>query len=56
MENSYRMKMECLFLQVRVSIPPPFVVSVGLGQWVVVWSNNQQDNGDIFLKWFWHTF
>ena len=35
---------------------PPFVVSVGLGQWVVVWSNNQQDNGDIFLKWFWHTF
>ena len=31
---------------------PPFVVSVGNGQCAVVWSNNQRDNGDIFLKRF----
>ncbi|MDE0484667.1 MAG: hypothetical protein OXI67_18980 [Candidatus Poribacteria bacterium] len=31
---------------------PPFVVPVGNGQCVVVWSNSQQDNGDIFLKRF----
>lgn len=31
---------------------PPFVVSVGNGQCVVVWSNSQRDNGDIFLKRF----
>ena len=31
---------------------PPFVVSVGKGQCVVVWSNSQRDNGDIFLKRF----
>lgn len=31
---------------------PPFVVSVGDGQWVVVWSHTQRDNGDIYLKRF----
>jgi hypothetical protein len=31
---------------------PPFVVSVGNGQCVVVWNNSQRDNGDIFLKRF----
>ena len=31
---------------------PPFVVPVAEGQCVVVWSNNQRDNGDIFLKRF----
>ena len=31
---------------------PPFVVSVGNGQCAVIWSNNQRDNGDIFLKRF----
>ena len=31
---------------------PPFVVSVGDGHWVVVWSNTQRDNGDIYLKRF----
>lgn len=31
---------------------PPYVVPVGNGQCVVVWSNNQRDNGDIFLKRF----
>ena len=31
---------------------PPVVVGVGNGEWVVVWSNNQRDNGDIYLKWF----
>ena len=31
---------------------PPVVVGVGNGRWVVVWSNNQRDNGDIYLKWF----
>ena len=30
----------------------PFVVSVGDGHWVVVWSNTQRDNGDIYLKRF----
>ena len=31
---------------------PPFVVSVGNDECAVVWSNNQRDNGDIFLKRF----
>ena len=31
---------------------PPFVVSVGERKWVVVWSNTQEDNGDIYLKRF----
>ena len=31
---------------------PPFVVTVGAGKWVVVWSNTQQDNGDIYLERF----
>ena len=31
---------------------PPFVVAVGQGRWRVVWSNNQRDNGDIYLKQF----
>lgn len=31
---------------------PPYVVSVGNGQCVVVWSNSNQDNGDIYLKRF----
>ena len=31
---------------------PPFVVTVGEGKWIVVWSNTQQDNGDIFLERF----
>ena len=31
---------------------PPFVVTVGGGKWIVVWSNTQQDNGDIYLKRF----
>ena len=31
---------------------PPFVVSVGQGQWVVVWSNTEEDNGDVYLKRF----
>lgn len=31
---------------------PPVVVGIGNGEWVVVWSNNQRDNGDIYLKWF----
>ena len=31
---------------------PPFVVSAGDGHWVVVWSNTQRDNGDIYLKRF----
>ena len=31
---------------------PPFVVPVGDGQCAIVWSNNQRDNGDIFLKRF----
>lgn len=31
---------------------PPFVVPVGNGQCAVVWSNNQRDSGDIFLKRF----
>ncbi len=31
---------------------PPVVVGMGNGEWVVVWSNNQRDNGDIYLKWF----
>ena len=31
---------------------PPFVVTVGEGKWVVVWSNTQQDNGDIYLERF----
>ncbi len=31
---------------------PPFVVSVGDGQWAVVWSRAQQDSGDIYLERF----
>ena len=31
---------------------PPVVVSVDKGELCVVWSNNQQDNGDIFFKRF----
>ena len=31
---------------------PPFVVAVRNGQCIVVWSNNQRNNGDIFLKRF----
>ena len=31
---------------------PPFVVTVGEKQWVVVWSNTQRDNGDIYLERF----
>ncbi len=31
---------------------PPYVVSVGNGQCVVIWSNSNQDNGDIYLKRF----
>ena len=31
---------------------PPFVVSVGEGKWVVVWSNTQEDNGNIYLNRF----
>ena len=31
---------------------PPFVVSVGPGKWVVVWSNTEQDSGDIYLERF----
>lgn len=31
---------------------PPFVVAVGQGHWCVVWSNNQRDNGDIYLEQF----
>lgn len=31
---------------------PPFVVAVGQGHWRVVWSNNQRDNGDIYLRQF----
>lgn len=31
---------------------PPFVASVGNGQWVVVWSNMQEDKGDIYLERF----
>ncbi len=31
---------------------PPFVASVGNGEWVVVWSNMQEDKGDIYLERF----
>lgn len=31
---------------------PPYVVSAGKGQCVVVWSNTNRDNGDIYLKRF----
>ena len=31
---------------------PPFVVSVGQGGWVVVWSNTQEDNGNVYLERF----
>lgn len=31
---------------------PPFVVSIGNGKWVVVWSNMQEDKGDIYLERF----
>ena len=31
---------------------PPFVVSIGDGTWVVVWSNMQEDKGDIYLERF----
>ena len=31
---------------------PPFVVSVGQGKWMVVWSNTQRDSGDIYLERF----
>ena len=31
---------------------PPFVVTLEKGKWVVVWSNTQQDNGDIYLERF----
>ena len=31
---------------------PPFVVSVGQGKWMVVWSNTQDDNGNIYLERF----
>ncbi|RKU25267.1 hypothetical protein C6497_16345 [Candidatus Poribacteria bacterium] len=31
---------------------PPFVVSIGNGECMVVWSNSGRDNGDIFLKRF----
>ena len=31
---------------------PPFVASTGNGKWVVVWSNMQEDKGDIYLERF----
>ena len=31
---------------------PPFVVTLGAGKWVVVWSNTRQDSGDIYLQRF----
>ena len=31
---------------------PPFVVSLRNGKWVVVWSNMQEDKGDIYLERF----
>ena len=31
---------------------PPFVVSVENGKWMVVWSNTQEDNGDVYLERF----
>ena len=31
---------------------PPFVVAIGEGEWVVVWSNMQADKGDIYLERF----
>ena len=31
---------------------PPYVVSVGAGECIVVWGNSGRDNGDIFLKRF----
>ncbi len=31
---------------------PPFVVTLGAGKWIVVWSNTEQDNGDIYLEQF----
>lgn len=31
---------------------PPFVTSTGNGKWVVVWSNMQEDKGDIYLERF----
>ena len=31
---------------------PPFVASIGNGEWVVVWSNMQEDKGDIYLERF----
>ena len=31
---------------------PPFVVSIGNGKWVVVWSNMREDKGDIYLERF----
>ena len=31
---------------------PPFVASIGNGKWVVVWSNMQEDKGDIYLERF----
>ena len=31
---------------------PPFVASTGNGEWVVVWSNMQEDKGDIYLERF----
>ena len=31
---------------------PPFVVSVGQGKWMVVWSNTERDSGDIYLEQF----
>ena len=31
---------------------PPFVISLGNGRWGVVWSQTDQDNGDIYLEQF----
>ena len=31
---------------------PPFVVTAEEGHWIVVWSNTEKDNGDIYLERF----